>query len=274
MKNVVTLLCVLLISTICFAQNNPIPSKWKVIKIGAAFGSDMDMVSGLDFNYLMQTAKGIDGSQYSDIEFRNDDYYLAICENPQLRLFATLEVPGMKNTELNVGLNGVFNRLDGVYYNNWEGYNPNNQNYVHEYVSVTTMTNELSLETSFIRKLPFLKYVNFYGGIGTNLGFSFAGQLDVNGHLEKKSVDQNANRSLSDIAAGETYYDYIYETADVKDAFHQRLFLQAGLGFVVKKRLELGMDFRRGIGYRAIKGAPTKMINLHSVNVVAKWILK
>jgi len=49
--------------------------------------------------------------------------------------------------------------------------------------------------------------------------------------------------------------------------------MQAGTGFVLFKRLELGIDYRGGFGYKAIFNGPIKGTKLHSIGATAKWIL-
>ena len=69
-------------------------------------------------------------------------------------------------------------------------------------------------------------------------------------------------------------YTYSYESYDQRDGISQRLFAHAGAGIRFFKRVELGFEYRYGIGYRAIFGAPVAMTNLHSEALTARWLLK
>ncbi len=271
MKNVLLVAVATLLSCSLFSQNLPVPTKWKIKKLGVSFGTDLDMIRGIDFDYMMQTAKGVDQSRFNNVVFQ-EDMVAGVCENPNIRLMAALEVPGLKNVELNFALNGVFNRYDGVFYHADEvQYAINNNEF--EYVSVNTMTTELGLESSITRRFSVLNFLNFYVGVGTNLGYTFSGDMTINGN-QWKTLQQNLNRPNTDIVSGNTYSDYVFESYDAKDAFHQRAFTHLGFGILLFKRLELGIDSRCGIGYRAVIDAPTKKTNLNSIALSARWVLK
>lgn len=271
MKNVLLLAGALLLCTSILAQNLPTPTKWKIRKIGVSFGTDMDMVNGMDFDYIMASAKGLDNSQYKNVEFQSD-MFAGVCENPNIRVFAALDVPGLKNTELNLGLSAVFNRYDGVYYHT-EDVETAIINNEFDYLSVHTMTSELALEGSLAKRVTLLNFLNLYGGVGTNIGYTFSGDMTISGN-QYQTVKDNLDRSNSDIASGTVHSDYVYESYDAKDAIHQRAFLQLGVGIILFKRLEVGFDLRRGVGYRATLDGPFRGTNLESASFGAKWILR
>lgn len=265
------------ITSSVFAQNLPIPLSWKIKKFSVSMGIDQDMIKGMDANYLMRTVKNPDQSNFSDLDFKAQTMYGGICENPHFRVQAVLEVPGMKNTELNLGVNAMINRIDGAYYSSYD-YEEGYIDQAYSYLSVETIGHELGLESSIVKRLPILNYkntfgINLYGGVGTNLGYSFGGKMSIDG-LSEEAVKENLSRDNSDIIAGNTYSDFHYDRLDVKDSFNQRAFAQIGVGVLLFKRVELGIDYKRGIGYRATFDGPTKMTQLNSLGMSAKWVLK
>lgn len=277
MKNVLLVAFATLLSYSLFSQNLPIPTKWKVKKIGVSLGVDQDMIKNIDYHYMIKTTHNRNLHRFQNLEINEEDYYAGVCENPQFRIMVALEVPGLKNTELNVGIQGVFGRYDGVYYNNYD-HNGDPKPDGYEYLSVTSMTSELGFESSITKRVS-LGFLNLYGGAGTNLGYSFGGYMNVSGHQNISTVEKDLNRSITDIATQTTYetssYDEVFNSGmEVKDAFHQRVFAQLGIGVLIRKRLEIGVDYRRGIGYRAVFDAPTKTTQLHSASVFARWVLK
>jgi len=277
MKNVLLVAIATLFSCSLSAQSLPIPTKWKVKKFGVSVGVDRDMIKDLDYHYLLQTTNNRNLDRFQNLDVDQDNYFGGVCENPQFRITATLEVPGLRNTELNVGLQGTTGRYDGVYYYNYnQDGTPKPDGY--EYLSVSTMTSEIGLESS-ITKRASLGFLNFYAGGGTNLGYSGGGVMNVSGHQNITTVEQDMNRSLRDIGGNDTYetatYSDVFEkTLEVKDAFHQRVFAQVGVGIVIRKKLEVGLDIRRGIGYRAVFDGPFRTTQLHSVALSARWILR
>ncbi len=273
MKNVLTVALATLLACALSAQNSVKPTKWKLRSFGVSFGTDLDMIRGLDYAYLVQTGKGNSSNVYNNVSFENQQYYAAVCENPILRITAALDVPGLKNTELDFALNTVFNRFDGVYYHA-ENSQIVQENGGFQYLSVNTVTNEVGLESTITRRVSLFNFLNFYGGVGTNIGYSFDGEMQFSGHEYRQSVDQNVDRSIKDITTGTIYSDAIYGTYDAKDAFHQRLIYKLGFGILFCKRLELGINYRGGWGYRAVFGAPTKETRLESLAVSARWMLK
>jgi len=270
MKSRILLLFCIGISTLLSAQSTSVPTKFKLKKIGISFGVEEDMINGLDYNYLVATAKGNPSSELEGMDFTQDYFSGGVCENPHIRVTAALEVPGMRNTELNIALLGIFNRLDGSFYQS-NGRMEND----FEYVGVSTMTNEIALESSLTKRLTISKFINLYGGAGLNLGYNFGGHLSANG-MRQNTVDQNSNRPLGDIVNGQFPSDenYFNEFYQLKDGISNRAFLQAGIGFVLFRRLEIGMDYRYGIGYRATFDAPTKRTNLNSVALSTRWVFK
>ena len=66
------------------------------------------------------------------------------------------------------------------------------------------------------------------------------------------------------------YFDDYY---DIKNGLHQRAFLQGGFGITLFRRIEVGADFRYGLGYRLI-GGEAKSTKLKSTAFTIKWVLK
>ena len=270
MKNLLLLILAILLTTPLFSQNLPIPTKWKIKKIGISLGVETDMISNLDGNYLINIGKNVSAT-LPDGTILND-MYGGVCENPHLRITLALEVPNLKNTELQVGLNAFFNRYDGAYYYGENFFNPELGHYESDYISVDLFSHELGLEGALVKRLNIGNFLNLYGGVGTNLGYSIGDELNISGS-NLQAVDKNIDRSNADIFTGTTYHDDNYHSFEAKDAFHQRVFIQAGVGFVLFKRVELGIDYRSGLGYKATFNGPTKGTRLNSIGVNTKWIL-
>ena len=268
MKKTLVITCACLFSLSLFSQNLSVPTNWGIQKFSVSFGTEMDLIRNLDQSYMASTGRNIDQSAFSNAEFAPEDLYGGACENPHVRIMATLGVPGWKNMELNVGASLMFDRYDAVYYHN---YNYNSE-YGDEYLSYNSFHDEIALEASLLKRMNFLRVFNFYAGGGTNLGYSFGGEMTING-TTRQLADENLNRGSGDIVSGNYESGYVYETFVQRDGINQRLFGQLGFGIIFFRRLELALDYRAGIGYRAIFGAPVKMTELQSAGLSLKWIL-
>ena len=242
---------------------------WKIKRVSISAGSDLDMLHGMDYQYFLDGVRGPLNNDYSGLPLEEQYVSGMTCENPHLRISLHILPPGMKNTELQVSLLGIAGRIDAITYatpdTDWS--NP-------EYQSATfdVTTNEIALEASLLKRLPVGKGLNFYAGGGTNLGATFGNSLSIWGQNLSLNNDQLGFREGTEDEFPEVRY--INEHYDYNSGISQRLFAQAGFGFIILKRLELGMDFRYGIGYRKIANSALKSTNLHSVGLRASWVLK
>ena len=272
MKRLLTVCLCACLSTGLFSQNFSIPSIWKIKKFNVSFGFDTDMIKNLEYEYMLKTGVGVDESKYAGLDFAPEDMYGGVCENPNIRLGVTMGVPGLRNVDLNLGAMAVFNRYDGVYYNTTNSFE-DYLNSDYNYLSITSMNDEIALEASIDKSVNFLRFFNLYGGLGTNIGYSYRGELQINGNIDERSVDPNLARENSDIVMGNTFHDYEYETFDLKDGLHQRVFGHLGVSGVILKRLEIGLDYRHGVGYRKVFDGPTKTTRLNSIGLSFNWLL-
>ncbi len=272
MKKCLFLFCSMLLSISIYAQSEVIPKALKLKKVSFATGVDLDMVNGLDYNYLRSSGIGAEASTIGDIEFGNSSVYGGVCENPHMRLGLVFDLPRQSNMELNMNAVGVFNRVDGIYLFT-DGVNNDYFNNDYNFASLNSTTNEVAFETSIKKRANIGRFMKLYAGLGTNIGYSFGGNLSISGNTDQASVDQNFNRPITDIVAGNSYEEYTYDNFKVKNGFHQRAFAEVGVGFVLFKRVELGFDYRYGVGYRALVDGPTRMTRLSSYGVKASFII-
>ncbi len=266
MKTLMMTVMAFLVTGSMMAQDLAIPTMWKVRKIGITMGGEVDMLGSMNNEYLLSTAKGTENSAFNTgAESAKDlDFYGGVCENPHIRLTAALEMPGIRNAELNVSAIGVFNRMDGAYYHNRVD---------DTYISYTALSNEIALEAQFDKRFPVLNNkVNLYTGAGTNIGLNTGGRLSIDG-TTREQADTGMERAFNDIVAGNYEYVSNFEQYELKDGISQRVFAHVGIGVILFKKFELGFDYRHGIGYRAIGGADTKKTTLQSAGLSFKYIL-
>lgn len=241
---------------------------WKLKNAGISMGTDRDMIKNLDYEYMVSTGRNVDKSLFANQSFLPQDLYGGVCENPHFRAFATFEVPKLRGFDLNLAIVSNKNRLDGVYYHSTERDG--------SYLSFESMNDELAVEGTLQKSIKFLKIFRLTGGLGTNLGYSYGGQLKVYG-ANKQVVDNNMDRSFNAIVNGDlatpttTHQDDIFECYDLRDGIHQRVFLQGGFAVIVLKKLDIGFDYRYGVGYRALFGSDIVRTKMFSGGLTTKW---
>ena len=62
--------------------------------------------------------------------------------------------------------------------------------------------------------------------------------------------------------------------ANLEHQLNQRIFGQIGLGIIIFKRVELGIDLKQGYGYRADFGSSIDGTHIVATNLNLRYILK
>lgn len=261
-----------LLSCSIFAQGALLSPTWKVKSFGMSFSFDEEMLGQMDHKYFLSTVRGNTDYNYSNLNFDEEDVYSMACENPNIRLNLTLLPPAMRNVELNLALIGIINRVDYVSYQSYDRQSGNNQSMTFDLVS-----DAVNLEVGLMKRFPLGRTFNFYTGLGTNMGVTTGGSLSVWGNnimIEDNNVIGLRNTEEPEPYGGYTDMESLNETYSTKTAFSQRVFAQAGFSFAILQRLELGAEYRRGIGYRAVRGAEVNGTQLHSVGFNLRWLVR
>jgi len=246
MKRILPLL--LLASTIAgnsFAQAVATAPKWEMARFGIAAGGDIDMPLGLDKEYLLGTAKGVDFDN-TNLPFSKGDLTRMNCDNGTFRIGASFLPIRSPKSELQVSLLSIAGRIDMVHYELGEKGRSNYQS-----LEVNAENKETALEVVYLARQQTGKSWNWYGGFGTNIGISHAGKVKVKGRIADDVVSD-------DPSLGEEFN----LTYTQRESLNQRLFLQAGIGLRFLRKLEFGLEFRKGLGYRASFGGPTRLTYL------------
>ena len=245
------------------AYSQSAPGKWMIKKVGVSFGQDQDMLRNIDADYIIGIGKDTENSQFLNRDFAPRDLYRAYCENPNVRAFVTLGIPGNDRFNIEFDANAIFNRYDGVYYSDYTG------NY--DYLNIGTTSSEVNLGVTINRQLNVTRWFNLYGGVGSNMGYTFGSSLYVNGSGIQQ-VNANLDRSTTDVWTQSVDYGYASENYDVNDAFSQRVFATAGFGIELFRRIELGYHLTGGVGHRTHFGSASKFSRLLSTSFRVNWL--
>ncbi len=214
---------------------------WQPARFGVALGGDIDMPHGLGHQYLISTAKDVDFDN-SKLPFTHGEMTRMNCDNGTFRLGLSISPLLTPGTEWQFSILDITDRIDMVRYEiGTEGEAD------FQWLEVSAENKETAVEAVFIKRDQATKALNFHAGLGTNIGFSHKGKVHVKGLL----LDESA----IDIPSGSQGFDLTYNQ---RQSINQRLFLQAGMSVKFLKRMEFGLEFRKGLGYRATLDGPTK----------------
>jgi len=222
------------------AQSEATAPNWQIARFGIAAGGDIDMPHRLGHQYLLSTGRDVD-FDHSDLPFSDGEMTRMNCDNGTFRIglsFSPLRSPG---TEIQVSLLDISGRIDMVHY---ELGTKGAADY--QWLEVNAENKETAVEVVYLKRDQATKVLNFHAGLGTNIGYSHSGKVHVKGFLLDDAVADNPARGQE--------FDLTYNQ---REGINQRLFLQAGMGIRFLKKMEFGLEFRKGLGYRASFNGPT-----------------
>lgn len=234
-----------LVSISLMGQEAVVKSGFSIKKISVYAGEDLDMVYGLDYKYFTEQISNDVNFPLQGVEFAESDLTSGVCENPSLGFEITLAHSKFKNVEWRNSVNYMKNRIDAIQYSNNDYWDAD-----YRHVSFTNFHNEIAIESSLIYDKK-IGPLHLYAGAGTNMGITTNNRMSLSGDIIRNSQDMPNGDALvfPPSQTGESFEGLGFDTAPV---FTQRLFMQGGLGLVILKRVELGAEFRRGIGYRTL----------------------
>lgn len=252
----------LLVALFAFACTFQADAQMKIKKFGISLGQDWDMLPGLSTDMLLRktdkvTAENIQPFLNSAYSYQSSGF----CENNNVRVSLVFEPQRWKNVELHTSGVFLYDRNDGLHFYDYNDDRTSN-------LSFTLHGSEIDMETVLLKKVPvfgFLdkKFLNLYGGIGTNIGYQFGNYISLSSYTSTRP-DRDRNN-------WETEYAHSYD--NINDGVSARVFAQAGLGLTLFRRVEIGFEARYGAGLRHYFMTDTDFTNLHSVAFSAKYVL-
>jgi len=238
--------------------------KFKIKKFHVSFGEDNDMINNMSYEYFVNQIPADRDFPLRDRQFSDSDFNSGHCENPNLTIGLTLEHPALRNIQWRNSLSIMSDRSDGVSY-----YEPDNSG-TGDYVNFFGGHSEYGIESAVLYKLQLLPAINLYGGLGTNMGVSSGDYICYDATYRiPESLIEGAG-SDAGVVEG---YDTQFGCIDTNSQFNQRLFAEFGIGMTILKRVEIGVNFKNGIGYRAGNGALAGT-QLNAFNISLAYVLK
>ncbi|MCI4671533.1 MAG: hypothetical protein MRZ79_25545 [Bacteroidia bacterium] len=244
-------------------------SSWKLKSFGLSAGVEQDMIMNFSGNSFVRMSGYDDLFTSRDIDLDQLDLTAGICENPHLRAQAIFSPAAMPNLEIHTAMVAIINRVDAITY-----WSDTDLGRYDNSLTLDSWGSEVAAEMAFIRRLkagPF----SLYGGLGTNLGFTFANTMSIYG---TQAIDANdlsfAETGVArfDANNGEEY-TYFSDYNDISNGISQRVFAQGGASITFLRRLELGLEGRYGFGYRYHFGGKNLTTNLNSFAIFTRWNL-
>ena len=273
MKNLLLTAALFAAATLCLsAQSTKLLFGMPVKSVGVSMGIDEDRLSGIGAEYFLSQARDADMRALADeFDFTEQDVYSMICENPYFRIDVALAPRFTNNAELRLGVLGIFNRTDWVSYRNRIEYGDANT----DYLNFSTYGNEVALEGTFLKSTG-KKVFNLYGGLGTNIGYTFGNYGYVNGSKTITADDmqyslRSAGGALEYMENNDEAYHSFHESFQLRNGLSQRVFVMGGMGMTLFQKFELALEGRYGRGYRLVKGTGAHGTELYSINVATRW---
>lgn len=234
------------ISISLISQSTEIKTGFSLKKFTIHAAAEQDMIYGLDYQYFTSQIPSSEDFPLSGVAFDKSDLTSGICENPSLGLELALTHSSFKNIEWRNSINFVKDRIDAIQYNN-------NNYWDDDYssVSFTNYHDEISIESALMYDLK-LGPLHLYAGAGTNMGITFNNRMTVGSEIIRLPQDMpngdalpTGNESFDEFGLNQISYS-------LSPIFTQRIFMQGGAAVVLFKKVELGVEFKRGIGYRTV----------------------
>lgn len=237
------IICLSLFSLSLNSQSTEIKSGFSLKKVTIHAGGEQDMIYGLDYQYFTSQIPSNENFPFAGLAFDKSDLVTTICENPSLGIEFALTHSSFKNIEWRNSVNFVKDRVDAIQYSNssyWD------QDYSS--VAFTNYQDELSIETVLMYDMK-IGPLHIYAGAGTNIGLTFNNRMTVgtNNNILPPNGDAFTTRSQVFDEFGDYRISY-----DLSPLFTQRIFMQGGAALLLFKKVEFGMELKRGIGYRTV----------------------
>ncbi|MEM0994931.1 MAG: hypothetical protein AAGI49_18005 [Bacteroidota bacterium] len=249
--------------------------KFPIKTFYANFGWDEDLLSNMSSDYFQDMAR-TPNARLEAMNIHNVEVYSMICENPNIEIGVTLELP--RNLELSLGAAAMFNRVDGITYD-WRSV----QNWDANYMNYSSYADEYALDVALNKRIAVALWrnklgnapINLYIGAGTNAGFITNNRMYAYGSSSYTVVDfsyDNSDQLVENVIGNESY-DHFNDEVELRNGFTQRIYGQGAVGITFLRRLELGLEGKYGYGYRVIGGAGAKTTNLRSIGLFARWLM-
>ena len=254
----------LFLLSLVFAATTNVQAQFRLKQVGATMGMDQDRLGALNGKYLIDAGRQDElNYDYSEMDLEPEDAYSWVCENPHIRLTTTWENPRLKNVEVGMNLLVITGRIDQMSYRG--EYTGLNQ-YTNLFIS--QVSNELAAEMTLGYRLQGSRVFNLVGTIGANTGYHW-GTVDMSGNVPVCDNNKVVWRGSDTQAPCDI--SQISENVRADGGISVRAFAGLRASFTISERLELGIDFRRGIGFRTVGEADTQVTNLHSAGISAGW---
>ena len=235
----------------------------KIKKLNFSYGAEEDMINDMSYHYFVDQIPLNTNFPLRNKTFNDSDFYSGICENPHLSLGLTLVHGKLENLEWRNTISKMENRFDQV------SYYEDDQNGSGDYVTFSGSHNEYALESTILYRIDVFSFLKLYGGVGTNVGLTTNNTICYNAYY---NIPESEIKGLGSDGGTAEEYEYINGCFETPNQLTQRVFYEVGAGIRFFKRVELGLNHRRGIGYRAGNGANAGT-SLHSTNLSLAYIL-
>ncbi len=264
----------------CVAQSNEVKplKKWRISKLSLSVSRNMEQINHDNHEYFVSMAHEDLSDIVKGLNFDGHTLHPDNWNTHTVRAGVTIESALLKRLAFNINVYHTGNYYEKYsYLDSYKSTNGCRESTRCDYFGFTSGGNELGLDFSIQKYFP-LKWVTFYGGIGTNAGFTYDNFLSMGGTQSFMRINEGVDPII--IHAGDEPYegftnlfnwDYYYDSIRLKNGFRQRFFLEAGLSVTLLQRLEIGGFYRKGIGYQAVSGTSMESMSHSTQTLTVNW---
>lgn len=118
---------------------------------------------------------------------------------------------------------------------------------------------ELSLETAYLLRGEWSRYVHWHLGLGANGGLTLGNRMVL---IEGRYLSDGEHPSQQ---KAEEMNKHTY---GAKQVYYTRVFIPTGIKFRIGPRWQVGMDYRLGVGWQFVPGHATNRIELAGAGII------
>ncbi|MEO1517663.1 MAG: hypothetical protein AAFV95_21745 [Bacteroidota bacterium] len=240
-------------------------SSWKVKSIGLSLSSTLEMPMNMNSGTFFGM-KGEEVPQVINQNFGSAELVSMTCDNGELRASISLQPPGSDDTEVQFTLVNIIDRMDKMVFEAEDAGEDN-------FLTMESLSDEVAFEIGLIKSHKVTNWFRLYAGGSLNSGISYNHRLCIEGQIPMSDISAEGTEQLNFSDNPTQQESYFQSCNTVSNGLNQRLFLQGGMGILFFKRVETGLTYRKGIGYRSNFDGEFYGVTQQSLNISIRWMI-
>ena len=239
----------------------------RISKVTIQNHSETDHINDMGFDFFHEQLPSDHGIDFSQGQFTDEFVQSMHCDNGGLGLELTLDHPSFNHWEWRIGAFYITDKIDAISFDNTMSEDFGN------YITLNSSFDEIGLQTAFVATHSW-KFIQLYGGMGMHASQSFNNELCVFGSDDTTAEDISF-RNVAEVRSSikEEDYAFMSKCFETEHHFSAHMYFIGGVGFQIKKKVELGLELYLGPGFRIAGGDDTDGTTLSGAQIRAGYIL-